>query len=137
VPWTYWLVVVLVGIFGTMAADGVHVALGVPYVVSSTFFSIVLALLFIAWYASEKTLSIHSIYTPRREAFYWAVVMATFTLGTAVGDMMAITLRLGYLESGLIFGALMAVPAVGYWRFRGAGAVSGWVLDWSVCRWRS
>ena len=81
---------------------------------SSAFFTIVLAAIFIAWYASEGTLSIHSIYTPRREAFYWAVVMAAFTLGTAVGDMTAITFHLGYLASGLVFALLMALPAVGY-----------------------
>ena len=83
VAWTYWLAVVMVSIFGTMAADGVHVVLGIPYLVSSVFFAVVLAAIFWAWYASEKTLSIHSIYTRRREAFYWAVVMATFALGTA------------------------------------------------------
>jgi uncharacterized membrane-anchored protein len=117
VAWTYWLVVVMVGIFGTMAADGVHVGLGIPYVVSSTFFAVVLAAIFAAWYASEKTLSIHSIYTRRREAFYWAVVMAAFTLGTAVGDMTAITLHLGYLASGVMFAVLIAIPAVGHWQF--------------------
>jgi uncharacterized membrane-anchored protein len=116
VAWTYWLVVVMVGVFGTIAADGVHVGLGIPYVVSSTFFALVLAGLFVAWYASEKTLSIHSIYTPRREVFYWAVVMAAFTLGTAVGDLTAITLHLGYLESGVLFAALIALPAIAYWR---------------------
>ena len=117
VAWTYWLVVVMVGIFGTMAADGVHIKFGVPYVVSSAFFTVALAGIFVAWYASEKTLSIHSIYTRRREAFYWAVVMAAFTLGTAVGDMTAITLHLGYLASGLMFTVLIAIPAVSHWRF--------------------
>ncbi len=116
VPWTYWLAVVMVSIFGTMAADGVHVGLGIPYLVSSTFFALVLAMVFVLWHASEKTLSIHSIYTPRREAFYWAVVMTTFALGTAAGDMTAITLHLGYLSSGLLFAVLFAVPGIAYWR---------------------
>ena len=126
VAWTYWLVVVMVGIFGTMAADAVHIGLGVPYVVSSTVFAVALGAIFWAWYASEKTLSIHSIYTRRREAFYWAVVMAAFTLGTAVGDMTAITLHLGYLASGVMFAALIAVPALGAWRFHLNGVLAFW-----------
>jgi uncharacterized membrane-anchored protein len=117
VAWTYWLVVVMVAVFGTTAADALHVVLGIPYLISTIFYSIVLAVVFLAWYASERTLSIHSIYTPRREAFYWATVLATFALGTAAGDMTAMTLHLGYLSSGLLFIALIAVPAIGYWRF--------------------
>lgn len=117
VPWAYWFAVVMVAVFGTMAADGVHVELGVPYVVSSTVFAAALAVIFWVWFASERTLSIHSIYTTRRELFYWAVVMATFALGTAVGDMTAIAFHLGYLASGVLFTLLIAVPAVGYWRF--------------------
>jgi uncharacterized membrane-anchored protein len=118
VAWTYWFAVVMVAVFGTMAADGVHVKLGVPYVVSSTIFSIVLAALFALWYARERTLSIHSITTFRRECFYWAVVLATFALGTAVGDMTALAFHLGYLASGFLFTALIAIPAVGYRWFR-------------------
>ena len=117
VPWVYWFAVVMVSIFGTMAADAVHIEVGVPYIVSSVFFAVVLAALFVAWNASEKTLSIHSIYTRKREAFYWLVVLTTFALGTATGDMTAISLHLGYLASGVLFAALIAVPAVGYWRF--------------------
>jgi uncharacterized membrane-anchored protein len=127
VPWTYWLVVVMVGIFGTMAADGVHVGLGIPYAVSSTFFALVLAAIFAVWYASEKTLSIHSIFTRRREAFYWAVVMAAFTLGTAVGDMTAITLHLGYLASGVMFAILIAIPAVAHWRLGLNEVLAFWI----------
>jgi uncharacterized membrane-anchored protein len=114
IAWTYWFAVVMVAVFGTMAADGVHVKLGVPYVVSSTIFAVALAALFALWYGSERTLSIHSITTLRRECFYWAVVMATFALGTAVGDMTALAFHLGYLASGFLFTALIAVPAVGY-----------------------
>ena len=117
VPWAYWLAVVMVAIFGTMAADVVHVKFGVPYLVSTAFFALALSAVFATWYASEKTLSIHSIYTPRRELFYWATVMATFALGTAAGDMAAITMGLGYLPSGILFGAFVAIPAVAYWRF--------------------
>jgi uncharacterized membrane-anchored protein len=107
----------MVAVFGTMAADGVHVEFNVPYVVSSTIFSIALAAIFLLWFARERTLSIHSITTLPRECFYWAVVMATFALGTAVGDMTALAFHLGYLASGIVFTVLIAVPAVGWWRF--------------------
>lgn len=113
----YWFVVVMIAIFGTIAADIVHVALGVPYVISSAFFAATLAIIFAVWYMSEKTLSIHSIYTRRRELFYWAVVLATFALGTSLGDMTATTLRLGYLSSGILFAILFAVPALAFWLF--------------------
>jgi uncharacterized membrane-anchored protein len=117
VPWAYWLAVAMVGVFGTMCADVLHVGLGVPYIVSTVFYAIVLAVVFRAWYVSEGTLSIHSIRTPRREMFYWAAVLATFALGTAAGDLTAVTFGLGYFASGLLFAAVIAVPALGYWRF--------------------
>jgi len=116
VAWIYWAAVVMVAVFGTMAADGLHIELGIPYVVSTPFFAVVLTVIFVAWYATEKTLSIHSIYTRRREAFYWAAVMATFALGTALGDLTAITVGLGFLSSGFMFVVVIAVPAVAYWR---------------------
>lgn len=112
--WTYWLAVVMVGIFGTMAADVLHVAFGVPYVASALLYAAILAAVFLAWQRSEKTLSIHSIATARREAFYWAAVCATFAMGTAVGDLTAVTLRLGYLGSLILFAALITVPAFGH-----------------------
>ena len=93
-----------------------HVGLGIPYVVSSAFFAFALAVIFVAWHASEKTLSFHSITTPRRELFYWATVMVTFALGTAAGDMTATTLGLGYLASSVMFAVLITVPALAYWR---------------------
>ena len=114
VAWTYWLAVVMVGVFGTMAADVLHVGLGVPYVVSSVLFALGLVAVFVTWKRWEHDLSIHSINTPRREIFYWAAVVATFALGTAVGDVTAITLHLGYLASGLVFAGAIAIPAVGY-----------------------
>lgn len=126
IPWIYWLAVVMVAIFGTMAADVLHVVLGVPYLVSTVFFILVLATIFIVWYASEKTLSIHSINTLRRELFYWATVMATFALGTAAGDMTADTLHLGYFSSGVLFAILFAIPALAYWRFRLNAIVAFW-----------
>jgi uncharacterized membrane-anchored protein len=117
VAWIYWLVVVMVSIFGTMAADVVHVVLGIPYLVSTTFFVVVLTIIFVTWYAIEKTLSIHSIYTRHREAFYWSTVLGTFALGTAAGDMTAYTMHLGYFSSGVLFAVLLAIPALGYWLF--------------------
>ena len=122
----YWLTVVMVSIFGTMTADGVHVKLGVPYFVSSAFFAVVLASIFLVWHRSEKTLSIHSIRTRRRELFYWTAILTTFALGTAVGDMTAFSLHLGFLVSGLLFAALIAVPAVGWWRFGLNGVFAFW-----------
>jgi len=117
IPWRYWFTVVMVSVFGTMAADGLHIQLGVPYAVSTPFFAAVLAVVFIVWYLSEKNLSIHSINNRRRELFYWATVMATFALGTAAGDLTANTAGLGYFSAGLLFAVLFAVPAIAYWRF--------------------
>ncbi len=115
VAWSYWLVVVMVAVFGTTAADALHVVLGIPYLYSTSFYAVVLTAIFVAWYRSEKTLSIHSIYSRRREQFYWATVLATFALGTAAGDLTATPLHLGYLVSGLMFVGVFVVPAVGYW----------------------
>lgn len=114
IPWIYWLAVVMVAIFGTMAADVLHIGLGIPYPVSTAFFSIALAIIFVVWYATEKTLSIHSIYTFRRELFYWATVITTFALGTAAGDLAATTPGLGYFSAGVLFAVVIAIPALGY-----------------------
>lgn len=115
VQWIYWLTVIMVSIFGTMAADVLHVGLGIPYIASTIFFMVTLTIIFIIWYLSEKTLSIHSIFTRRREFFYWAVILTTFALGTAAGDMTATTMHLGYLYSGVLFAVLIAIPALAYW----------------------
>jgi uncharacterized membrane-anchored protein len=127
VAWTYWLAVVMVSISGTIAADVLHVQFKIPYVVSSVFFVVALAVVFVAWYASEKTLSIHSISTTRREMFYWATILTTFALGTAVGDMTATTMHLGYFSSGLLFAVLIAIPALAYWRFRLNAILAFWL----------
>ena len=116
--WIYWLAVVMVAVFGTIAADVVHIVLGVPYLISATCFAVGLVIIFVAWYAVEKDLSIHSINTPRRELFYWATVIATFALGTATGDMTAITFNLGYLASGILFTVLFIAPLVGHRLFK-------------------
>lgn len=126
VAWTYWLAVVTVGTFGTMAADVLHVGLGVPYTASTILYAVVLGAVFVSWSRTERTLSIHSIDTPRREAFYWAAVVATFAMGTALGDFTAYTLRLGYFPSSLLFAALIAVPAIGYRWLRWNGVFAFW-----------
>jgi uncharacterized membrane-anchored protein len=115
--WSYWLVVVMIAIFGTSAADALHVGLGIAYPISTAFYAVVLAIVFAAWYRSEGTLSIHSIHTPRREKFYWGTVFATFALGTAAGDMTATAMHWGFFLSGLAFTGLIAVPLVAWWRF--------------------
>ncbi|MGH9060069.1 MAG: COG4705 family protein, partial [Acidimicrobiales bacterium] len=126
VAWTYWLGVVMVGIFGTMAADVLHVGLGVPYTASTVFYAIVLIAVFVAWQRTEHTLSIHSVDTARREAFYWATVVATFAMGTALGDFTAYTLHLGYFPSAVIFAGVLAVPAAGYRWLRWNAIFSFW-----------
>ncbi len=112
VAWVYWLAVAMVGVFGTMCADVLHVGLHVPYVVSSALYACFLAAVFVCWYRVEGTLSVHAITTRRRELFYWAAVVGTFALGTAVGDLTSITLHLGYLTSVLLFGCAICIPAI-------------------------
>jgi uncharacterized membrane-anchored protein len=126
IPWTYWFTVLMVAIVGTMAADVLHKQFHVPYAASTAFFAVVLTVVFVVWHRVEGTLSIHSIVTPRRELFYWAAVMATFALGTAAGDLAAKTIGLGYLTSAVLFAALMAVAAVGYWRFHLNAILAFW-----------
>lgn len=127
IPWIYWLTAILVAVFGTMAADVIHVALGVPYVVSTFGFLIALGSIFGIWYMSEKTLSIHSIYTRKRELFYWAAIITTFALGTAVGDLTANTLGWGYLVSGILFTLFFALPGLAYWLLRLNGIAAFWI----------
>ena len=116
IAWTYWLAVCGVGVFGTMAADVLHVRFQVPYAASTVLYAAVLATVFYAWQRVEGTLSFHAIDTTRRELFYWAAVVATFAMGTALGDLAAYTVGLGYFPAALIFAAVIAVPAVGYFR---------------------
>lgn len=123
---SYWFTVVMVGIFGTMAADVLHVGFGVPYVVSSILYAVLLAAVYLVWYRTERTLSIHSIDTPRREAFYWAAVVATFAMGTAVGDMTAFVFHLGYLGSIVLFAVVILIPAGGFRLLRWNAILSFW-----------
>jgi uncharacterized membrane-anchored protein len=126
IAWVYWLAADMVAVFGTMCADGLHIEFGIPYTVSTTFYAVVLAVILVVWYRTERTLSIHSIYTRRREAFYWATILATFALGTALGDLTATTLHLGYLASGIMFTLIFAIPGLARWRLRVNSVVAFW-----------
>lgn len=121
----YWTAVAMVAVFGTMVADVLHVALHVPYLVSAPLFLAAAALILVAWYATEGTLSIHSVNTPRREVFYWATVCATFALGTAAGDLTAVTFHLGYLSSTLLYSGLIVLPLAA-WRLGLSSVASFW-----------
>ncbi|MEE1786224.1 hypothetical protein PUR71_25470 [Streptomyces sp. SP17BM10] len=124
VPGVYWAVVVMVSVFGTMVADVAHVALGVPYALSAGSLAVALAALFVVWHRVEGSLAIDRVTGLRRELFYWAAVLLTFALGTAVGDLTAATLELGYLVAGVGFAVLIAVPAVAA-KARWVGPVAG------------
>jgi uncharacterized membrane-anchored protein len=129
----YWFAVVMVAVFGTMAADAAHIVLHIPYALSAGLSALGLTVIFGAWYASERTLSIHSIVARRRELFYWAAVLATFAMGTALGDLTAYTLHLGWLVSGLLYTALFAVPFLAR-RLLGLGEVVAFWLAYIVTR---
>jgi uncharacterized membrane-anchored protein len=122
----YWFAVMMVAIFGTMAADGIHDGASIPYSVTTPLFALIMAAIFFLWYRSEGTLSIHSITTRRREGFYWATVLATFALGTAAGDLTATPLKLGFFPSALLFISVIAIPAVGWWRLHMNPIVAFW-----------
>lgn len=122
----YWLAVLMVAIFGTMAADVLHRVLGLSYPATSVLFFAALLACFWLWQRSEGTLSIHSISTRRREAFYWTVVLLTFALGTALGDMTAHSLQLGYFVSSLLFGFLILLPFLAFRKGRIGGVSAFW-----------
>jgi uncharacterized membrane-anchored protein len=124
----YWFLAYAIAIFGTGVSDTMHLAAGIPYAGTTLLWAVVLAAIFIAWYRSEGTLSIHSILTRRREGFYWATVFATFALGTALGDFTATTLGLGYLSSVVLFFVIIMIPAIA-WRGLGLNSV---VAFWSA-----
>src|SRR3954447_10187166 len=109
VPGIYWLAVVLISVVGTLITDNLVDNYGVALQTTTIAFTIALAATFAAWYASERTLSIHTIYTRRRESFYWLAVLFTFALGTAAGDLVAERLNVGYLNSVFLFGGMIAV----------------------------
>lgn len=114
VPASYWVAVVLMSIVGTLITDNLVDNLGVSLETTTILFSLALALVFVLWYYSEKTLSVHTIYTARRELFYWTAILFTFALGTASGDLLAEGLNLGYGLSGLIFIVIIGLIALAH-----------------------
>ena len=127
VPSIYWLAVVLISVFGTLVTDNLTDSMGVPLEFSTIFFSVALALTFAVWYAKEKTLSIHSIVTRQREVFYWLAILFTFALGTAVGDLVAEGLGLGYLFTGIIVTGVVAMMAIA-WRMGLNSVLAFWII---------
>lgn len=127
VPLPYWVAVVLISVVGTLTTDNMVDNLHIPLQVSTLFFTIVLALTFGAWYAVERTLSIHTIYTTRREIFYWLAILFTFSLGTAAGDLVSEQFGLGYLLTGLLFAAVVVSIAMAYFAFRIDGILAFWL----------
>ena len=132
VPALYWLAVVLISIFGTLFTDNLTDKLGVPLEVSTLVFSVALMATFAVWYWSERTLSIHSIYTLRRESFYWLAILFTFALGTAAGDLMAEGLGLGYFVTGLLIAGMSAVITIA-WRL-GLNAILAFWMAYILTR---
>ncbi|MGO4298640.1 COG4705 family protein [Leifsonia sp. RAF41] len=128
IPWVYWSAVLMVAVFGTMVADVLHVELGIPYLVSTVVLAVALAAVFVVWYATQRTLSVHRIDSRARQFFYWCAVLMTFALGTALGDLTAVTFGLGYFASALVFGILFAIPGIAY-RWWGLGATAAF---WSA-----
>jgi uncharacterized membrane-anchored protein len=127
VPWIYWLAVVLISIVGTLITDNLVDNYGVALETTTIAFSAALAVTFAVWYASERTLSIHTIFTTRREAFYWLAILFTFALGTAAGDLAAERLNLGYAPSALIFAGMIAVVAIAHLRFKLNAVLAFWI----------
>ena len=126
IPWLYWVTVVLMSVVGTLITDNLTDKLGVSLFVSSAAFSAALAATFAAWYASERTLSVHTIVTTRRELFYWAAILFTFALGTAGGDLMAEKLQLGYGPSALIFASAIAAIAAAFYVLKANAILAFW-----------
>lgn len=127
IPWRYWSTVVFVSVFGTLVTDNLSDNLGVPLAASTLAFSVALLLTFGIWYAKERTLSIHSIDTIKRELFYWTAILLTFALGTAAGDWVAEGLNLGYANSALVFGALIGLAAIARFVFHRSAVTTFWV----------
>ncbi len=129
----YWSLAFAIAILGTGVSDFLHLDVHIPYAGTTLLWAVVLAGIFWLWQRSEGTLSIHSITTQRREAFYWATVFATFALGTALGDFTATSLNLGYLASGILFSVLILLPALAWWRF-GLNSVAAFWMSYVLTR---
>jgi uncharacterized membrane-anchored protein len=129
----YWFLAFAIAIFGTGVSDFLHLDVHIPYAGTTLLWAVVLGAIFWLWQRNEGTLSIHSITTQRREAFYWATVFATFALGTALGDFTATSLNLGYLASGILFGVLILLPALAWWRF-GLNSIAAFWMSYVLTR---
>ncbi|MBH8576801.1 hypothetical protein I8752_28185 [Nostocaceae cyanobacterium CENA369] len=133
VPASFWFVVVLISIVGTLITDRLVDEFGVSLITTTIAFSFSLLIVFVFWYSNEKTLAMHSINTAKRELFYWVAVLLTFALGTATGDLLAEALKVGYAQSALIFGASIAIIAIGYYYLK-MNAVLGFWLAYILTR---
>ena len=127
VPWAYWLAVVLISIVGTLVSDNLVDNLGIRLETTTVAFGLLLAATFAAWFASERTLSIHTIVTTRREVFYWLAILFTFALGTAAGDLVSEVFDFGYFATGIIFGAVIAAIAFAYYVLELNGILAFWL----------
>ncbi len=129
----YWFLAYAIAIAGTGFADFLHLDVHIPYSGTTALWAVILAAVFWTWQRSEGTLSIHSVHTQRREAFYWATVFATFALGTALGDFTAIALGMGYLASGIFFFVLFLIPALAWWQF-GLNSIAAFWMAYVLTR---
>src|ERR1700677_4941637 len=129
----YWFLAFSIAIFGTGVSDFLHLDVKIPYAGTTLLWAVILAAIFWTWNHNEGTLSIHSITTQRREAYYWATVFATFALGTALGDFTATSLNLGYLASGILFSVVILIPALAWWRF-GLNSIAAFWLSYVITR---
>lgn len=127
VPWSYWLAVVLISIVGTLVTDNLVDNFGVSLVTTTAFFTAALGITFATWFASERTLSIHEVFTTKREAFYWLAILFTFALGTAAGDLVAEYFSLGYMTTGVMFGLVIASLAFGFYALKLDGIWAFWL----------
>jgi len=127
VPGIYWSVVVVISVFGTLITDNMTDRYNVPLTTSTTVFAIVLAIVFAIWWSVERTLSIHTIFTTRREGFYWLAILFTFALGTAAGDLVAEKASLGYGISIAIFGGVIALIAIAHYVFHANAVLAFWL----------
>jgi uncharacterized membrane-anchored protein len=128
VPWSYWLAVVLISIVGTLVTDNLVDNFGVRLQTTTMIFTLALIATFAAWYAKEKTLSIHSIFTNTREIYYWLAILFTFALGTAAGDLVAEQFQLGYMAAGILFAMIIVSLTLGYYLLRLDAVLAFWLV---------
>jgi uncharacterized membrane-anchored protein len=131
--YSYWFLAYAIATFGTGVSDFLHLDVGIPYIGTTLLWAVILAAIFWTWQRHEGTLSIHSVTTQRREAYYWSTVFATFALGTALGDFTATSLNLGYLASGVLFSVIIFIPLIARWRF-GLNPVAAFWMAYVVTR---